>query len=240
MLQKTRAVVLNTLKYGESQMIVDMLTMSHGRLTFMQRVPRTSRSKVPKQLFTPLNIVDIEFDYRQRRNMQRINEASVAFPLVSIPFDPGKLSIALFVAEFTCYATRSELPDAALYMFVENSVRWLDACQTDFANFHIIYMLHLTRFAGFYPNTDGSDGCYFDMRGGCFSHSVPTHPDFLQPAEASKIRLLMRFNYTTMRLLRMTREERARTLDVILLYYRLHQPAFPEMKSLRVLRQLFV
>ena len=244
MLEKTRAIVLNSLKYGESQMIVDMYTEGRGRLSFIQRIPRQGRGGIKKQYFQPLTILDIEFDYRATQRLHKLRSAAVAFPFRSLPFDMAKLSIALFVAEFTIYVTRSEQADPALYAFVENSVRWLDACEGSFANFHIIYMLHLTRFIGFYPNLDDEDidtGCntYFDMRAGSFVKHVPVHSDFLRPDEARKIRLLMRLNYTTMRLLSLSRSERNRIVEVILQYYRLHQPAFPDMKSLPVLQQLF-
>ena len=242
MLVKTKAIVLNSLKYGESQIIVDIFTESHGRLSFVQRIPRTSRSGIKKQLFQPLTILDIEFDWRASQKLQRIKDAAIAYPFVSLPFDAFKLSIALFVAEFTSYGTRSEQSNPALFKFIENSVMWLDTCERDFANFHIIYMLHLTRFIGFYPNLDDGfddDGACFDMRAGCFTHNYPAHSDFLEPDEARKIRLLMRLNYTTMRLLSLSRSERNRIVEVILQYYRLHQPGFPDMKSLPVLAQLF-
>lgn len=240
MLVKTNAIVLNSLKYGESQIIVDMFTEMYGRLSFMQRISRTSRSGVKKQFFQPLTILSIEFDFRPSQKLQRIKEAAVACPFVSIPFDALKLSIAMFVAEFTSYCTRSEQANRPLYLFVENSVRWLDACTNGFANFHIIYMLHLSRFVGFYPNLDSGVGkTWFDMRSGCFTGSMPAHNDVLQPDEANKIRLLMRLNYTTMRLLSLSRSERNRIVEVVLQYYGLHQPGFPEMKSLPVLMQLF-
>lgn len=240
MLEKTRAIVLNSLKYGESQMIVDMYTKGRGRLSFIQRIPRQGRGGIKKQYFQPLTILDIEFDYRATQRLHKLRSAAVVFPFRSLPFDMAKLSIALFVAEFTIYVTRSEQSDPALYAFVENSVRWLDACEGSFANFHIIYMLHLTRFIGFYPNVeDYASGCSFDMREGCFVYAAPPHADFLPPHEAEKIGLLLRLNYATMRLLRLTREERNRCVDVLLAYYRLHLPDFPEMKSLAVLRELF-
>ena len=240
MLEKTRAIVLNSLKYGESQLIVDMYTEGRGRLSFIQRIPRQGRAGIKKQYFQPLTILDIEFDYRTTQRLHKLRSAAVAFPFRSLPFDMAKLSIAMFVAEFTRYVTRSEQADPALYAFIEHSVRWLDACEDNFATFHIIYMLHLTRFVGFYPNVeDYREGCCFDMREGCFVSVVPSHADFLPPQEAAKIGLLLRLNYATMRLLRLTREERNRCIDVLLAYYRLHQPDFTDMKSLAVLRELF-
>ena len=56
---KTKAIVLNSLKYGESQIIVDLLTECVGRVSFMQRIPRSSRSGISKQLFQPLTILDV-------------------------------------------------------------------------------------------------------------------------------------------------------------------------------------
>lgn len=240
MLVKTKAIVLNSLKYGESQIIVDIFTESHGRLSFIQKLTNSRRAGVKKQFFQPLTLLSIEFDWRPSQKLQRIREAVVSCPFTSLPFDAFKLSIGLFVAEFTGYCTRSEQANPALYLFIENSVRWLDACQGGFANFHIVYMLHMTRFIGFYPNLDDDDSKeFFDMREGRFVANAPVHTDFLGPEEAVKIRLLMRLNYATMRLLSLSRGERNRIVDVILQYYRLHQPGFPEMKSLPVLAQLF-
>ena len=59
------------------------------------------------------------------------------------------------------------------------------------------------------------------------------------PVEASRIVKLMRMNYETMHLFSMSRLERNRCLEVIQIYYQLHLPDFPELKSLQVLRELF-
>lgn len=241
MLIKTRAVVLRTLKYGDSQIIADMLTESHGRMTFIQRIPKTSRARVRKQLLQPLSILDIVFEYRQNTKMQHISDASMACPLSSIPLDPYKLSIALFVAEFTNFSTRSEQDNTALFQYIVNSIMWLDACHGSFSNFHIVYMMHLSRFVGFYPNLEDGDGnSFFDLRSGCFTDVQPWHNDFLKPVEAAKIALLMRMRYETMHLFAFSRNERNRCVDLILKYYRLHIPDFPELRSLAVLQELFV
>ena len=67
----------------------------------------------------------------------------------------------------------------------------------------------------------------------------PLHRDFLAEQEASRIRLLMRMDYPTMHLFRLSRAERSRILEILLLYYQLHLPAFPELRSLKVLQELY-
>ena len=97
-----------------------------------------------------------------------------------------------------------------------------------------------TKFVGFSPNIeDYTEGCCFDLRSGTFCMSNPFHPDVLLPNDASKMLTLLRMNYENMHLFKMSRQERNQLLDVLLKYYGIHVPSFPEMHTLDVLRELF-
>ena len=240
MMTNSRAIVLNTLKFGEQQLIVDMLTEELGRVSFICRIPKTQKGKLKKQFFQPLSLLDAVFDYRQNARLQHLRDVRLSQPFTSIPFDAGKLSIALFLSEFLTYATRDEQQNAALFNYVVNSIDWLDGQTTSFANFHLVFMMRLSRFIGFFPNVDDyHEGDYFDMRNASFSSMVPLHTDFLNAADSSKIQLLMRMNYDTMHLFKMNHEDRNRIIDVLITYYRLHVPSFPELQSLPVMKQLW-
>lgn len=240
MLIKTHAIVLHSFKYGDEQMIIDMLTESQGRLSFIVRIPKSPKAKMRKQFFQPLTMIEMEFDYRQRTRLQHIKNVRIAMPFCSIPFHPFKLSISLFIAEFLCYATRGEQINAPLFQYIMNSVEWLDGSDNSFSNFHLVFMMRLSRFLGFFPNLeDYQPGCFFDMNNSCFTPFQPANIEFLRPDEASRISMLMRMNYETMHLFKMSHIERNRITDIIITYYRLHIPDFPDMKSLAVLRELF-
>lgn len=77
------------------------------------------------------------------------------------------------------------------------------------------------------------------MLNACFVENKPLHGICLSPEEASHICQLARMNYETMFLFGMNRMERQRCLTVMMEYYRLHLPEFPELKSLDVLKELF-
>lgn len=232
--------MLHSLRFGDSQLIVDLLTARAGRVAFICRIPAGRKSKIKRQFFQPLSILNIEFDHRQNLKLQKFKEVAVAEPFASIPFDSYKLSISLFLAEFLTYATRDEQQDALLYNYIENSMLWLDGTRQSFSNFHLVFMMRLSRFIGFYPNLeDYEEGDFFDLRSGIFCRKPPLHPDFVPPSEASRIVLLMRMNYESMHLFRMSREERNRCAEWILTYYRLHIPNFPVLRSFAVLRELF-
>ena len=118
---------------------------------------------------------------------------------------------------------------------------WLDACEKNFSNFHLVFLIRLSRFLGLYPNTeDYAEGAYFDLMNACFTLEKPIHGMFLRPEESARIINLMRMKYDNMHLFAMNRMERNRCLDIINEYYRLHLPDFPELKSLPVLQELFI
>ena len=146
----------------------------------------------------------------------------------------------LFVAEFLLYATRGEQQNEALFQYVENGILWLDGQSRSFANFHLVFMMRLSRFIGFFPNLDDyHDGDCFDLRNGTFVAIRPSHADVVEPAEAERINTLMRMGFESMHLFQMNRHERNRIAEFILTYYRLHVPGFPELKSIEILKELF-
>ncbi|MBR2777967.1 MAG: DNA repair protein RecO [Prevotella sp.] len=240
MLTKTQAIVLHTIKYGETRIIVDMFTRTHGRLSFIVNIPKSIKAKTKKQFFQPLNILEIEVDVRQKVQLQKLSDVRLASPFSSIPFTPHKLSISLFIAEFLYYALRSEQQNALLYDYVESSILWLDSQDDRYANFHLVFLMRLSRFLGFYPNLEHyQTGDYFDLRESMFLPTPPLHRDFLYPQEAEKVQLMMRMDYPTMHLFKMTHQERNRLLEVTITYYRLHLTDFPELKSIAVLQELY-
>ena len=240
MLTKTQAIVLHSLKYGETRLIVDMFTRSQGRQSFIVSIPKTVKGKIKKQLFQPLTLLEIEADLRPKLQLQKLSDVRLASPFSSIPFDPNKLSISLFIAEFLYYALRSEQHNEPLFDYIVNSIQWLDAQTDRFANFHLVFLMRLSRFLGFYPNLEHyQTGDYFDLRESVFLSTPPVHRDFLYPQEAEKIQLMMRMDFPTMHLFRMSHQERNRLLEVSLIYYRLHLPDFPELKSVSVLQELY-
>jgi len=221
-------------------LIVDMFTREVGRLSFIVPLPKTPKSRMKKQYFQPMTLLEIECDVRQRVQLQKLKDVRLLSAYTSVPFSPEKLALSLFTAEFLYHALRSEQCNEPLFAYVCDAMRWLDAVETGFANFHLTFLMRLSRFLGFYPNLDDYvDGCVFDLRAATFSLQVPTHRDFLQPDDAQRIHTLMRMDFPTMRLYRLSRHDRNRIVDVLLYYYRLHIPQFPELKSLSVLQELW-
>ena len=241
MLQKMVGVVLHTLKYNDTSSIVDIYTREMGRASFLVKLKRSKKSGASSLLFQPLAMVEFEADLRTTKNLHPIKEAKSWYPFSSLPYHPFKSAIAMFLAEFLYRALREQEPDEALFAYLHHSIRWLDTCEDkSFANFHLVFLMRLSRFLGLYPNVeDYQVNAYFDMVNACFTIRVPDSGLYLQPSEAAAIVNLLRMNYDNMHLFAMNRVERNRCLTLINDYYRLHLSDFPVLKSIDVLKELF-
>lgn len=241
MLQTTEGVVLRAVKYKETILLVDAFTEDFGRVTFQVTLPRSRKAVLRASLFQPLTLVEWVADVRPTSSVCKVTEAKLVSPFASIPFDPFKSAIVLFLSEFLYRAIRDESVNSALFAYIKYSLCWLDACESGFANFHLVFLMRFSRFLGLYPNLDDyAPGAYFDLLNGCFTSLCPLHHAFyLGQEESSRLLTLMRMNYDTMHLFEMSRQERTRCLMVLNEYYRLHLPNFPVLKSLEVLKELF-
>ena len=149
MLTKTQAIVLHAFKYGESRLIIDVFTRQAGRLSFIATMPKTQKGRLKKQFFQPLSLLEMEFDLRPRVQLQKMGNVQLAYVYSSVPFDSSTLSISLFMAEFLYHALKGEQQNEPLFDYVRYSLEWLDACQSSVANFHLVFLMHLSRFLGF-------------------------------------------------------------------------------------------
>ena len=241
MIEKLEGIVLCSFKYNDKKNIVHIYTKQRGRMSFLIPAVRSKKSTVSQVLFQPMSLVEFEAEVKSKSSLHVIKEAKLWAPFVSIPYDPYKSGIALFLAEFLFRALKEEADNAALYAYLVHSVRWLDSCDQSFANFHLVFLMRLSRFLGLYPYVESyRPGDFFDLLNACFCPNQPLNCAFLVPQEALHIHNLMRMRFDTMHMFTMNRIERNRCLEVILSYYRLHLPDFPELKSLSVLKELFV
>jgi len=238
MTEKTRGIVLRIVKYGEGDSIVNVLTRSEGcRAFFLKQQSRRARQK--RSVLQPLARVEMEWEQRDRRALQR-PRSLVAVPYESLPYEPAKATLAIFLSEFLFHAVKGEPADEQLFDYVWQSLEWLDTSREGFSNFHLVFLMKLSYFLGFSPNADDyREGAYFDMERCEFPLVQPVHAHYLPPEEAALLPKILRMQYGTMRLFRFNGRQRSRLLERIEEYYRLHVADFPALKSLEVLRSVF-
>lgn len=239
MLFKTRGLVLNTINYNDKYILAQIFTESFGRVTYMVSKAKSKSSKAPRSLFSPLAILDMEVEHQASRDIQRIREARIDTHLYGISSDLPKTSMAFFLSEFLTRVLR-DTSDKLIFEFLDQSVQILDMTDKSIANYHLVFMLKLSHFLGFYPNLEEYKyNGLFDMINGEFVSYQPLHRHFLNRQESKVLSLLARISYENMHRFVFTRQDRVIIINRIIEYYRLHLYDFPALKSLDVLHELF-
>jgi DNA repair protein RecO (recombination protein O) len=240
MLHKTRGIVLHSLNYSDVWSIVAVFTEEFGLVSYLAAKAKGKKARAPKSLFHPLSLLDLEVEHRNLQDIQRLKEARVHYPLFSLLSDPVKTTISLFLAEFIGKVVKEIEPNKHLFDYILHSVQILELSEKTYANFHLVFMIRLSPFLGFSPDSSGyKKGMFFDMQNGVFTLYKPAHIHFLNPDESEVFSLLLRMNYENMHTFRFSRHERKSIIYRILEYYRLHLTHFPDLNSLEILHEVF-
>ena len=239
-MQRTKVIVLRTLKYNDSQIVVSLFSKDFGFFTTMARLSRGPRYGGKNTLWQVLNVLEVSLDYRVGNEFQKLSEVSIFLPWREIPYNPHKAAVAIFLGDFLFHALRGEGENQTLYDFIENSLSWFDESSSAFTAFHLFFMIRMTRFIGILPGLDGyAKSSMYDLNMSCFTMIVPNHGQYLDACDAVYVPILLRTEYSQMHHLKIPRKKRWHMLEIILRYYRLHVPGFGELKSLETLRELF-
>jgi DNA repair protein RecO (recombination protein O) len=239
MLHKTEGIVLSTLRYSDRYAISHVYTPDYGTISYLLPLVNNKKAKIKTSLFFPLSILRMEVEHLPNRDIQKLKEVERLIPLYEICTDMSKVSIVFFLSEFLFRVLRESDNNEITFQYIKNSVETLEEANSGIANFHITFMIGLTRFLGIYPNWDRAESDrYFDMLNGEFIHNIPSHTYYLKPEESMYLKYLNRINYGNMQKFKLSRDNRNTIINYLLEYYRLHLYDFPKLKSLDILREM--
>jgi DNA repair protein RecO (recombination protein O) len=238
MVVATKAIVLSSLKYAEADLIVSCFTESFGLKSYMLRgILKSRKGKLRVSYFQPLTQLDLVAVHKNRGSLERISEAKVIQPYQSLHTDVVKGTIVLFLSEMLRNCITEEHPDADLYKFLEQSLYWLDTHDT-VSNFHILFLLKLTAYLGFYPDASTIDYEYFNLSEGNFQKESGTLT-YENTGVIASFRQFFGIDFDGLDALKLTKRTRAEVLDLLLKYYKFHLQGYRDPKSVLVLNQLF-
>ena len=217
--------------------MLNLFTDELGYVVTSVKVGR--RSKVRLSHIQPQTLLSVELHGRPSQQVMHVTEC-VALPgCERLMVEPNKMLMAQFLAEFLQHALRSMQRDERLFDFLYESICRYNDIERGATNFHLIFLIKLTHYLGFFPNLEGFDsGVCFDLENGCFVRRLPLHTNYLLPEATMALANLLRMDYETIYLYEVNRRQRNEILDYIIKYYKLHMAEFGELKSLDVLRSL--
>ncbi|MCG2429804.1 DNA repair protein RecO [Aequorivita xiaoshiensis] len=238
MVVATKAIVFSAIKYSEADLIAVCYTEAAGIKTYLLRnILKSKKGKLRTSFFQPLTQLEIIADHKNKGTLEYIKDAKVFYLYQTLHTDIVKSSLVMFLSEMLKNCIREEEVNEELYSFLENSFIWLDQ-NDEVANFHIYFLLKLSMYLGFYPDTSNIEGKYFNIEAGVFQATDYENICF----EGSQVESFKKFfsvNAENLHDIKLTKVNRKLVLKLILTYYSFHVQGYHKPKSLAILNELF-
>lgn len=238
MVVNTNAIVISALKYGEADLIVKCFTQKSGLKTYMLRgILKSRKGKFKSSLFQPLTQLELVAKHKDKGTLEYLQDAKILTHYQTLHTDVVKSSMVMFISEMLRNTIREEEKNEELYHYIETTFNWLDSHE-EIANFHLLFLMKLTRYLGFYPEDSEKELMYFNLLDGFFQSSK-TNAYCVEGELLQNLKLLLGTNFETLNAIKLSKSDRSELLNLILNYYQLHIESFKKPKSLTILHEIF-
>ena len=227
-----KLIVLSSLKYGDTSLIVKAFTYQFGVLSFMLKGVRKRRGGVVA-LYQPASVLEANIVYREGKGLHGINQPKHVFVAHKTTAELQRMAKALFISEYLQNILIQESPNEELFTL---SVDWLSVVEHDLSNefHHLRFLFASLQPLGIRPRIPTSpEQSQFDLREGRFRHFVE-HRDAFHDDEASLF-----LDGLEGRLNRLSSLQRWQLVHRVLDYVRIHLPWMKPIKTLEVMKQVF-
>jgi DNA repair protein RecO (recombination protein O) len=239
MLISTKAIVLNTLKYGDNAVIAKLYTQHSGIVSFMVNGVFGKKGGNKSSFLQPLSLLEVVMQVRNNKSLQTLKEIKVEIPFSTIYQSPVKIAQSLFLAEVLHHTIKEEEANPSLFDFIHASIHYFDAFSNNIPNFHLKFLLDFSRFLGFYPTNNFTEETpFFQFTDGVFlNHHADTCLDI---DKSSVIGKLINYKVNELQLIPLNRNQRQIIVKHLIDYYKWHIPSLPLFKTTDVLEAVFM
>lgn len=234
----TKAIVISVIKYSDTSLIVKLYTESDGLKSYLLKgILKSKKGKLKPAYFQPLTLLNITASHNSKGSLNTIREAHVQYPTTSIYKNVIKQSIVLFLSEVLSTSIQEEESNVHLYQYLENAIYWLDT-HDNVSNFHLLFLLNLTRFLGCYPDMSEHHKSGFDLAEGMFT-DITNANDTISGEKLVQFKRLLGIDFDSVDNILFHKSERQLILQIIIRYFELHLDGFKKPKSLNILEAVF-
>lgn len=237
MLVTTNAIVLSKIKYRDHDLIVKCYTQKDGIVSYLLRGVLKSAKGSKTAYYQLLSQVQLITDHKSSRGLQYIKEVKINYFYSSLHTNILKSAIVMFLAEVLSMSLQEEEQNDTLFNYLQATLQWLDT-HDRYGNFHLLFLLNLSKHLGFYPDASQIDAPYFNLEDGAFVYKNSSRYH-VSEENLTLLKQLLGTNFDALETVKINAKQRHSFLIFILLYFELHLGSFKKPKSLQIFNDVF-
>lgn len=244
---KTKGIVLRTVKYGESSVIVSIYTEIFGLQSYLVNGVRSSGKKGSGKanLFQPGVILDLVIYHNELKQLQRLKEFKWGYLYKHILQDVVKNTVVLFMVELLSKCLKQPEENPELFYFMEDALLHLDESDDKtVAGYPLFFLVQLTYFLGIPPQNataaqSQESQLFFDLKEGIFTSLIPDHHHYIQqPYTGALINLLQVRQPKELLEVPLGGDSKRKLMTAMEEYYQLHITDFGSLRTVPILREI--
>ena len=234
----TKAIVLKINNYTEIQRIVTVFSAERGYLSLITPAATFKRNHSSSLLC--MQIIEMEYLFNEKGNLHKLKSFTPILNTSEIYFNVYKMNIVLLWGEILHLALRNEEKNETLYEYIENSVAYLNSSREDIANFNLFFLFRLTALLGFNIDTSTyQPGYIFNINDGNFYPTAENGSYTTGPHSAEVVYKLCHLPLDEITSISLNQQSRGIILDIFLLFLSFHLNINFNIKSIKVIREIF-
>ncbi len=164
MLSKTDAIVLKTMRYGDTSKIVTLYTREFGKLKGIAKGARTKRSKFGAGL-EPMSHVSILLYKKEQRDLHLLSQSDILDSHKNIGKSIDKMEVALSVVELVNQVTHQEERNEPMFSLIRQTLEAVDRAERESQYYFSAFVLRLSSLFGYALALDRCSECGDEIRG---------------------------------------------------------------------------
>ncbi|QXP80367.1 MULTISPECIES: DNA repair protein RecO [Winogradskyella] len=238
MLSKNNSIVLSKLKFRDHDLIVKCYTEQRGVVSYLLRGVLKSKKGLSKTVYYQvLSQLQLDETYKPNQSLHYIKDVKFNYIYKTLHTNIYKSSIVLFLSEILSNVLKEEEKNEDLFGFIAAALQYLDN-EDQFSNFHLLFLLKLTRYLGFQPENINNNYPFFNLESGIFE--ATNHGIYSVSGEnLILLKRLLGTNFDALNTVKINATQRQTFLNMLLHYFELQLGSFKKPKSLQILNEVF-
>ena len=238
----TKGIVLRSLKYGETSLIVSIYTELFGIQQYIVKGIRTAskKSSANASYFQGGALLDMQVQHQEIKNFQYIKEYQWAYLYRNLFNNVIKNSVLLYIIEMLQHCSKQPEANTEIFSLTEESLIMLDTANDAFtANLSLYYSVKLAARLGFeIQGHYTTETPILDYQEGVFITEIPSHKYYMPASLSQPLSDLILSHVEDIGTVSLNRTIRNTILEHLQIFFRLHIPYYGKLNSPDILKQI--